>query len=173
MENSLKEAQKGRGRWVKVVANLPEIALLLILIPTLVDMFLGAVTRYVIGKAIYWAEELGTFGLVWLTMIGAGVALKRNAHFVMPSFMERFSPRVQSGISLVNLFLIMTFGGLMIVAGVETTRSSWQMPSPALEWNLGMVNISGIVGGVLILIYAGWQCKEILTRGSSVPPIGH
>lgn len=173
MENNLQEAQKKRDRWVKVVAHLPEIALLLILFPTLADMFLGAVTRYVVGKAIYWAEELGTFGLVWLTMIGAAVALKRNAHFVMPTFMGRFSPRVQSGISLFNLFLIMAFGGLMIVAGVETTRSSWEMPSPALEWNLGMVNLAGIVCGVLILIYAGWQCKEILTRGASVSPKGH
>lgn len=173
MENRSLEAPKKKSRWMKVVSNLPEAALLVILVPTLVDMFLGAVSRYVVGKAIYWAEELGTFGLVWLTMIGAAVALKRNAHFVMPTFLGRFSPRVQSGIALFNLFLIMLFGFLMIFAGIETTLSSWETPSPALEVNLGIINLAGIVGGLLILIYAGLQGKAILTSGPSASPKTH
>lgn len=128
-------------------------------------MFLSVITRYLVGQAIYWAEEVGTFGLVWITMIGAAVAVKRNAHFAMPTSIGRLFPRIKSVIALLNLSLIIGFGILMILTGIETTRSSSEMLSPALEINLGIMNSSAIVSGALILIYAGWQFKETITKG--------
>ncbi|MDO8957517.1 MAG: TRAP transporter small permease subunit, partial [Deltaproteobacteria bacterium] len=113
----LEKDQKNSGKLYKALSQIPERVLLVILILTLLDMVLSVFTRYVTGQAIYWAEEVGTFGLVWLTMIGTGIGVKRGIHFAMPTFVGRFSPGVRYAVSLANHVLIAAFGVLMILTG--------------------------------------------------------
>lgn len=165
--------QRNSGKLYKVISQLPEKVLLVILVFTLLDMVLSVFTRYVTGQAIYWAEEVGTFGLVWITMIGAGICVKRRVHFTMPTFIGRFSPRVRSFIDILNHALIMIFGVLLLVTGVEITRDSWTMYSPALEVSLAVINSAAIVCGALILIYGMGHMVKILKTGSASSPEGH
>ncbi len=130
-------------------------------------------TRYITGRAIYWAEEVGTFGLVWITMIGAGICVKKRGHFTMPTFIDRFPPRVRYVIDLLNHGLIMVFGVLLLVTGVDITRESWTMLSPALEVNLAIINSAAIVCGALIIIYGIGQVMGIIRAGSAASPGGH
>ncbi|HYB20814.1 MAG TPA: TRAP transporter small permease [Thermodesulfobacteriota bacterium] len=162
--------QKNSGKWIKVISQLPEKVLLVILIFTLIDMVLSVFTRYVTGQAIYWAEEVGTFGLVWITMIGAGICVKKRLHFTMPTFIGRFSPRVRYVVDLVNEALIMVFGVLMLITGVDITRNSWTMYSPALEVNLAVIDSAAILCGLLIVIYGMGQVLRIIKTGSAPSP---
>jgi len=170
------EAKKNQGdskRFSKVISRIPEKVLLVILVLTLFDMVLSVFTRYITGRAIYWAEEVGTFGLVWITMIGAGICVKKRAHFTMPTFIDRFSPRVRYAVDLLNHGLIMIFGVLLLITGVDITRESWTMLSPALEVNLAIIDSAAIVCGALIIIYGIGQVMGIIRGGSAASPGGH
>ena len=169
----VEKVQRNPGRLYKVISQIPEKVLLAILIFTLLDMVLSVFTRYITGQAIYWAEEVGTFGLVWITMIGAAICVKRRAHFTMPTFIGRFPPRVQCAVELINLALIMIFGALLLVTGVGITREAWTMFSPALEVNLAIIDSAAIVCGVLIIIYGIGQFMGIIKTGSAPSPGGH
>lgn len=158
--------RKNSGRLQKVISQLPEKVLLIILIFTLTDMVLSVFTRYVTGQAIYWAEEVGTFGLVWITMIGAAICVKKKIHFTMPTFIGRFSPRARYFIELLNHALIMVFGVLMLITGVAITRNSWTMYSPALEVNLAVIDSAAIVCGFLMVIYGIEQVLMIVKTGA-------
>lgn len=154
-----------KGRIIKFVSELPEIALLILLISTLVDMFLSVFTRYIFGHALFWAEEVGTFGLVWITMIGSAVAVKRKAHFLMPPVIRFNSKKIIRGIAFFRQILIMGFGLIMVITGIEVTQGAVEMYSPALEISLSIMNFSSIVGGSLIVIYAGFQVIDIFKEG--------
>jgi TRAP-type C4-dicarboxylate transport system permease small subunit len=169
----IKKDQKGPGKLSKALSRIPERLLLIILILTMLDMLLGVFTRYVTGKAIYWAEEVGTFGLVWMTMVGTGIAVKKGLHFSMPTFVGRFPPGVRYGIALANHFLIILFGALMFFTGTNMTLQSSNMFSPALEVNLGILNSAAIACGVLIVVYEGQRGLATLRRGSAPSPEGH
>lgn len=165
--------QKGSAKLGKVLTHIPEIVLIVILTLTMIDMVVSVFTRYVTGRAIYWAEEVGTFGLVWITMIGGAVAVKRRAHFTMPTFVTRLPARAQYFIDLVNHALIMAFGFVLALTGYYVTSQSLNMASPALEVNLGIMNSAAVVCGVLILIYEVGQVLQTIRTGAAPPPEGH
>lgn len=169
----LEKDQNNSGKLYKTLSQIPERVLLVILILTLLDMVLSVFTRYITGQAIYWAEEVGTFGLVWITMIGTGIGVKRGIHFAMPTFVGRFSPGVRYAVSLANHVLIAAFGVLMILTGYNMTRESSNMFSPALEVNLGIINSAAIVCGVLIVIYEVGHALGTVRRGAVSSPEPH
>jgi TRAP-type C4-dicarboxylate transport system permease small subunit len=175
LENSpaMRKDQKSPGKVYRVLSQIPERILLIILIVTMLDMVLSVFTRYVTGKAIYWAEEVGIFGLVWMTMIGTGIAVKKGVHFAMPTFVGRFPPGVRYAIALANHALITAFGVLMLLTGAHMTIASSNMFSPALEVNLGILNSSAIACGVLIVVYEVQRGIGTLRRGSAPSPGGH
>jgi TRAP-type transport system small permease protein len=175
LQNSpeIKKDQKNPGKVSRALSQIPERLLLIILIVTILDMVMSVFTRYVTGKAIYWAEEVGTFGLVWMTMIGTGIGVKRGIHFAMPTFVGRFPPGVRYVIALLNHVLIAAFGVLMILTGYHMTVQSSNMFSPALEVNLGIINSAAIACGVLIVVYELQRGLETLRKGAAPSPETH
>jgi TRAP-type C4-dicarboxylate transport system permease small subunit len=157
----------------KLISQLPEKVILVILVFTLLDMVLSVFARYVLGQAIYWAEEVGTFGLVWITMIGAGICVKRNLHFIMPTFIDRFPPGVRYVVDLIKNALVTIFGVLLLITGIGITRGSWTMFSPALEVSLAIINSAAIVSGTLILIYGINHFMGVIKTGCASSPGGH
>ncbi len=160
------QVEAPRTRAARIVANLPETILVLLVVATLVDMLASTLWRYVVGKAIYWAEEVGVIGLVWMTMIGSAVAVKRHAHFAMPNFLGTLGPRAQLGIALFSKLLVFLVGCLLVVTGAEVTRSSVTMLTPALEVNMAVIDSASIVGGTLIILYAGQHLIEMIATGA-------
>ena len=175
MENfpEKRKDQKGAGKVYRVLSQIPERFLLIILVLTMLDMVLSVFTRYVTGQAIYWAEEVGTFGLVWMTMIGTGIAVKKGIHFSMPTFISHLPPGVRYAVALANHFLIIVFGALMFFTGINMTIQSSNMFSPALEMNLGILNSAAIACGLLIVIYEGQQGIGTFRRGAAPSPGAH
>src|SRR5258708_1981750 len=43
-------------------------------------LFAGVVSRYVFDSPLMWTDELANFLFLWLSMLGAVVALRRNEH---------------------------------------------------------------------------------------------
>jgi TRAP-type C4-dicarboxylate transport system permease small subunit len=169
----MRKDQKSPGKVYRVLSQIPERILLIILIVTMVDMVLSVFTRYVTGKAIYWAEEVGTFGLAWMTMIGTGIGVKRGIHFAMPTFVGRFPPGVRHVIAMINHALITAFGVLMLLTGINMTIASSNMFSPALELNLGILNSAAIACGVLIIVYEVQRGIGTIRTGAAPSPEGH
>ena len=157
----------------RALSTIPERFLLIILMLTMLDMVLSVFTRYVTGQAIYWAEEVGTFGLVWVTMVGTGVAVKRGIHFAMPTFIGRFPAKVRYVIAMINHALIITFGVIMLLTGLNMTMESSNMFSPALEVNLGVLNSAGIACGVLIIFYEFMRAVKTVKSGAPQQSGGH
>ncbi len=167
------EKEHKPGKLYGALSRIPERVLLVILILTMLDMVLSVFTRYVTGQAIYWAEEVGTFGLVWMTMIGTGICVQKGIHFAMPTFLGRFPPRVRYAIAIINHVLIAAFGVLMILTGFNMTSQSSNMYSPALEVNLGLLNSAGIVCGLLILGYEVARGVKTIRTGEIASPGPH
>jgi tripartite ATP-independent transporter DctM subunit len=49
-------------------------------------LFAGVVSRYLFNSPIIWTDELATFLFLWLAMIGAVVALRRDGHMRLTTF---------------------------------------------------------------------------------------
>jgi len=51
-------------------------------------LFAGVVSRYVFNSPLIWTDELGTFLFLWLAMFGAVVAVRRDGHMRLTTFVN-------------------------------------------------------------------------------------
>jgi TRAP-type C4-dicarboxylate transport system permease small subunit len=114
-------------------------------------------TRFVLINPSVWTDELATFLLIWVSLLGAAVALKRGAHLGMDYFVEKLSPRRRQYVA-VFVFLctgafslcVMTIGG----ADLVLRKLDLEETSPALGLNLGYVYLALPISGFFLTIYS-------------------
>jgi TRAP-type C4-dicarboxylate transport system permease small subunit len=133
-------------------------ALVVVVMAALVlDVLWQVFTRFVMKDPSTWTDELATFLLVWASLLGAAVGLKRRAHLGMDYFVTRLAPGRRAfvevlGVLCTGLFslAVMTVGGAVLVAH----KLHLQETSPALGLNLGYVYLALPISGLFLTMYS-------------------
>jgi tripartite ATP-independent transporter DctM subunit len=72
-------------------------------------LFAGVVSRYVFNSPIIWTDELATFLFLWLAMIGAVVALRRDGHMRLTTFANWVGPQWSSWLATIASLVVIVF----------------------------------------------------------------
>jgi TRAP-type C4-dicarboxylate transport system permease small subunit len=157
-------SQGGGARAVQTVLAIPKIVVGGLVLLAIGTMLYGVFMRYVMLPItdwldvdpvnFFWVEEVGETTLIWLTLIGAAVAVAERSHFTLTVFTHRLPLRLQHVIHVANNLLIAAFGGLIAWIGVKLSILNAMLTSPALEFSLAWLYASTVVGGILIALYA-------------------
>lgn len=122
-----------------------------------IDVLWQVFTRYVLGDPSSWTEELATFLLIWVALLGSAVALGRGAHLGIDYFVSKLPARDRLRIELfvfacMTLFslLVMVIGGI----GLVVRTFSLQQISPALHLQMGYVYLAVPISGVFLVLYS-------------------
>lgn len=117
-------------------------------------LFAGVVSRYLFHSPLIWSDEVATIGFLWLTMLGAVVALRRGQHMRMTALVSHLQPdrrafleALATGVSLAFLLLIMA-------PAWEYAAEEAIVITPALEISVLWRAISIPIGISLMLITA-------------------
>ena len=122
------------------------IALFLAIMVVLV--FGNVVLRYAFNSGITVSEELSRWLFVWLTFLGAIVAMREHAHLGVDSFVKRL-PTAGKKICLVASQLLMLYATwLLLVGSWEQTLINWDVAAPASGLSTGLFYGVGIVFAV-------------------------
>jgi TRAP-type C4-dicarboxylate transport system permease small subunit len=140
-----------------------------------VDVVWQVFTRYILRNPSSWTEELATFLVIWVGLLGSSVALNRGAHLGIDYLVMKLSPRKYLYASLfvfamVAMFslLVMVVGGSQLVLRVLATKQV----SPALGLKMGYVYLAIPISGFFLVLYSIELLAETLAtiiRG----PKGH
>ena len=150
--------------------DLVEFVLVSIMVALCVDIFIGVYTRYVMGEATYWHEEVARYLFIWMVFLGAAVAVRRRMHYVVHLIVDRFGGGGKHLTSIFCWLLVMGFSVFLIIQGLKVMEGVSVQVSPALELNLSWVFLAVPVNGVLSFIYAGehlWREAWSGTQGGS------
>ena len=130
------------------------IALCLVVMVVLV--FGNVVLRYVFNSGIATSEELSRWLMVWLTFLGAIVALREHAHLGVDTLVRALPP-LGKRICFVLSYTLMLYADWLLLSG------SWKQTlitagdrAPASNLSVGLFYGAGIVFGIsagVILIY--------------------
>jgi TRAP-type C4-dicarboxylate transport system permease small subunit len=145
------------ARLLDLYCQVLKAAIALCLAVMVVLVFSNVVLRYVFNSGIATSEELSRWLLVWLTFIGAIVALREHAHLGVDSLVRALPPRGR-------LFCFVASYLLMLYADWLLTLGSWKQAvitfgdtAPASGISVGLFFYSaGLVFGVsaaVILLY--------------------
>ena len=122
------------------------IALFLAIMVVLV--FGNVVLRYAFNSGITVSEEVSRWLFVWLTFLGAIVAMREHAHLGVDSLVKRL-PATGKKICLVVSQLLMLYATWLLLKGSwEQTLINWDVAAPASGLSTGLFYGVGIVFAV-------------------------
>ena len=154
----------------KLFANSLEYIAASMLIAICVVLFAGMFARYFLQIGLGWTEEAARYLQVWMTFIGAAVAVKRWGHFQLTIVNQWVPDRVQKPLQAFSIFIVCILALVMVVHGIDITKIGWEQTSPIMGWRIGQLYLVAPLSGALMLIFCFMHLINLM-RGQSLP--GH
>lgn len=111
--------------------------------------------RYAFNSGFTVSEELSRWLFVWLTFLGAVVALRNNGHLGTDMLVGRLGPTGKRVCMGVSLLLMMYCLWLIFKGSYDQTVVNWDSTSAVMEVSMGWFYASGmalsVLGGLIIL----------------------
>ena len=101
-------------------------------------VFANVVSRYVFNYSIIWAEELSQYLMVWITFLGAGLAMREGRHVSVQMLQDALPPRLVRGARISVEFIILGFLAALVVLGVMFVRFAWDQETPVMNIPTGI-----------------------------------
>ncbi len=131
------------------------------------DVLWQVFTRLILKDPSTITEELATFMLMWVALLGSAVAMGRGAHLGIDYFVGKLPPRARLATETVVFFSVAAFSLLvMVVGGVDLVASNLELgqESPALGVNMGYVYLAVPLSGFFLTLYAAVALVERVRR---------
>ena len=116
-------------------------------------VFSNAVLRYAFNSGITISEEVSRIMFVWLTFLGAVVAMKDNAHLGIDSLTKRLPPLAKKICIISTSCLLLGICGLIFTGSLKQTVINMETAFPATGLPVAIQYAVGIVASIGIGLY--------------------
>ncbi len=134
----------------------------------------GVISRYVFGLPLVWSEEVVSISFIWLTMLGAAIALQRQEHLRLNLFVDMLPPRARQLAGAVAQVLVVALLLTLMRPAIEYAQDEWFIRTPALDWpnTVRVASIALGLGlmGIMVLLQAFQSSRwtDLLVSGIGV-----
>ena len=126
----------------------------------MVVLLAGVVARYVFDAPLTWSDELASILFLWLAMLGAVIALRRNEHMRLTTLVHRLAPRARGRVELFARLVVIGFVLEIVWPAYEYFDSQWDIRTPALEIRDGLRVAAILAVALLMLPIAAAQLRR-------------
>lgn len=95
-------------------------------------LLVSVLSRYVFSRSIVWVDEVVSISFIWLTMIGAAIAMHRNEHLRLTLVVELLPARVRDFVHALALAAVAAFLIALVPPAYEYAVEEWAITTPAL-----------------------------------------
>lgn len=138
-----------------------------------ITVFAQFFTRYVLNDSLAWTEEIARYGLMWITFVGAAVAMRKRTHIAV-EVLHNFLPEilVRPLRALIDLITV-SFLGLLAWFSVDILEHMAIQRMTIIDLSMSVV-YGGISVGVFIMLLRAVQVAWInMRRGWRLPAGSH
>jgi len=136
-----------------IVNRIAEGAIVVIISLMAVAVFVEVIFRYILPLPLFWTEEFARYCLVWSSLLGAGVALKRGEHIAVTFFTNKFPKTIQMKTSLLVQIFIATFLGVILWGGFYLVIITQHQLSPAMRIPMSWPYMAVPIGSLIMLFH--------------------
>lgn len=123
-------------------------------------VFTNVVMRYAFNSGITVSEELSRWLFVWVTFLGAIVAMHEGAHLGSDMLVSRLSIRGKKFCLLLGHLLMLFVCWLMFKGSLDQVKVNWDSTSAVMEVSMGIFYACGMVfavSGAVVLMNHLWR----------------
>ncbi|WP_077966041.1 TRAP transporter small permease [Ensifer adhaerens] len=125
-----------------------KVAIALLLAGMVVLVFGNVVLRYAFNQGITVSEELSRIFFVWLTFLGAVVAMREHGHLGVDTVIKRLPP-LAARIAVLSGHALMLFATWLMISGSwAQTLINLHVGAPATGLSMGFFYGAGLAFGV-------------------------
>ncbi|MCB0261649.1 MAG: TRAP transporter small permease [Calditrichaeota bacterium] len=139
------------------------------------DVVWQVITRFVLKNPSNWTEELATYLLIWVGLLGAGVALRRRAHLGIDYFVLRLDPKSQFISAVIAALFVTGFAvAVLLVGGIQLVSLTFKLgqTAPATGIKLGYVYLAVPISGFFIVMYGLEILAEAMAKLNQLKKTG-
>jgi tripartite ATP-independent transporter DctM subunit len=144
------------GSVERLLGGVVAVAASAILVVEVALLFLGVVARYALHQPLIWADELATTLFVWLSVLGAVFATRRNAHMRLTTFIGRARPALRERAETVCLLAVAAFVLILAWPAVEYSIDEAIVRTPGLDisnsWRASAVAVGAVLIAAFVLL---------------------
>src|SRR3990167_3110257 len=89
-------------------------------------VFTNVVSRYILNFSIIWAEELSQYLMVWITFLGAGLAMREGRHVAVEMLQDALPQPLARTARLIVIIAVLVFLATLVVLGVMFVSFAWE-----------------------------------------------
>jgi TRAP-type C4-dicarboxylate transport system permease small subunit len=142
-------------RFLDASSRLIDLLLAAMLAVMVLLVFGNVVLRYALNSGITVSEEVSRWLFVWMTFLGAIVALKDHAHLGTDMLVSRLPLAGKKACLVVGHLLMLWITGLLLQGSWAQARINWDVAAPVTGASMAVFYGSGVVfaiaAGLLLL----------------------
>lgn len=127
-------------------------------------VFTNVVTRYGLGFSIAWAEEVASFLMIWVTFLGAGLALREGRHVAIDVLQDRLPERARRGLRLVLALVILGFLALLTWLGIQFVTFGWRSVTFVTQVPRGIPYLAVPIGCAMFALHLLLILRRFIAR---------
>lgn len=133
--------------------------------------FANVVGRYAFGRAIFGADEVQTYVMVWMAFVGAIAVTWRNAHLRMDVLVTSLPRWMRRTLRFTELVLMLATAGFVFKQswGYAAQMASMGRRSDAAEIPMAVPHSAVAIGFGAIALIALWRLARFFRAGNDDP----
>lgn len=136
-----------------ITNRITEIILVTVLSAMAGVVFLQVIFRYLLNFPLFWTEEFARYCLVWSSLLGSAVAVKRGQHIAVTILIERMPPALRRVLTIVALLAVAAILAVILWGGIQLVAITRAQISPALRISMSVPYLAVPVGAALMLLH--------------------
>jgi TRAP-type C4-dicarboxylate transport system permease small subunit len=96
--------------------------------------FVAVFFRFVLHSPLTWSEESARYMMVWVTFMGAGLAMKRRRHIGITFVVDKLPDRIRLTVNTLAEVIIIAFMGIVTWQGLSLMLQLRTQVSPAMRF---------------------------------------
>jgi TRAP-type C4-dicarboxylate transport system permease small subunit len=130
-----------------------EVAAIVLLVTLLTAVtFAQVTTRYVLSNPLIWSEEAARYLFVWVSMIGAALAIREGGHFGL-DLLIRSMPRLKPVLGPLATLVMVVFLVTLLATGIDETRLAAMQFAMTFQMRMFWAYLALPVGAGLMLFH--------------------
>lgn len=140
-------------KFTKLLTKTIDVINLIFIITLVLCVILQVVVRFS-GISVPWTEEIARLLFVFITFLGAAVAIEEDNHIAIPFVIDKLPPFIRKIINIIiyalmSIFIILIIKGSPIMIGISKNISA-----STLRWlKMSYVYYFVLAGSILMLFY--------------------
>lgn len=127
-------------------------------------VFVNVISRYIFNHSIIWAEEVTQYEMIWVTYLGAGLALREGRHVALDSLQDLLPQPLRRLARICIWIAIFSFLIALTVLGFMMSAFTWEHETPVLNMRAGIPYLAIPIGALLFALHLVLIARDFVEK---------